>query len=83
MMSGNLKQILKWLSLKYHQITVSYFSCFVIHQQGYNYLMNICSALVKTLDRSLDVEALSPSNLADLDVVALLNRYSAKLKKVF
>ena len=38
---------------------------------------------MKTLDKSLDVDALTPSNLAELDVMALLNRYTAKLKKVW
>ncbi|XP_067931877.1 ATPase MORC2-like isoform X2 [Watersipora subatra] len=39
------------------------------------------TSLVKSLDRSLDVDSLSLSNLADLDVLALLNRYTSKVKK--
>ena len=39
-------------------------------------------SLVQTLDRSLDVDSLTLSNLADLDVISLLSRYSSKIKKV-
>ena len=44
--------------------------------------LSVCSSLLQCLDSTIDVESLSDSNLTDLDVSALLNRFSAKVKQV-